>query len=286
MQNIIDIKNHVKSIKDTAQITKAMEFISVSRMRKANDKFQKNSRYFLRVRQILNDILNHKGDIQHSYLQHRATQRTAFVIIAGDNGLAGDYNRRVLDFAMKQMKEVSDEKSIFIIGQMANEYFRREGIIPDVEFLYYGQDPTLEDARRITGDLVNLYDENMIDEVRIIYTAESHKQNEAHMLRLLPLLKEDFIDEDGVNKNKSDFEFDPSAEEVFDILAPQYVVGLTYSCLIQAVRCEHSERMVTMHNATNNAQQMTESLELEYHRARQAQITTELTEISSFKTNL
>lgn len=284
MQNIIDIKNHVKSIKDTAQITKAMEFISVSKMRKANEKYQRNTRYYMRVRQILKDILNHKGEIAHSYLQHRQTSRTAFVIIAGDNGLAGEYNHRVLDFSLKVINEEKDEKSIFIIGQMANEYFRREGIIPDVEFLYYAQEPTLEDARRITADLVNLYDENLIDEIQIIYTSEVNKKNVAKTLRLLPLLKEDFVGDLDINENsKADFEFDPSPEQVFDILAPQYVIGLTYSCLIQSVRCEHSERMKTMHEATNNAKKMTDALELEYHRARQAQITTELTEISSFK---
>lgn len=261
-----------------------MELISASKMRKADDKFQKNARFYTRIRQTLNDILNHKGDINHSYLQHRPTTRTAFLVIASDNGLAGDYNHRVLNFALDRINASNDEKSIFVVGQMANEFFRRIGIIPDVEFLYCSQDPTLDDARRITADLVHLYDENLIDEIQIIYTNDTNRHNEANMLRLLPLMKEDFESafDDALSKTTTIFDFDPSPESVFDILAPQYVVGLTYSCLIQSVRCEHTERIRAMHDSTNNAMKMTAQLELDYHRARQAQITTELTEISSY----
>lgn len=283
MRNIVDIKNRIKSIKDTAQITKAMELISVAKMRKANEKYQNNVKYFERVRNTLKDILNHSGDIKHPYLQHRETQRTAFVVIASDNGLAGDYNHRVLRFALEKINAVKDDKFVFIIGQMAKDYFYRRGITPDIEFLYCAQDPTIEDARRLTADLVELYNDNHIDEVNLIYTHTVGNTNEAVMLRLLPIIKADFDDARQETDYNALLDFEPSPKEVFDILVPQYILGITYSALIQSVRCEHSERMKTMNNATNNAQDMIEELELEYHRARQEQITTEIAEISSAK---
>ncbi len=282
MQNMVDIKTRIKSIKDTGQITKAMQLISVAKLRKANDNFQKNYEYSHRVRGILKDILNHTEDISHPYLMHRVTNRTAYVVIASDNGLVGDYNHRVLTFADKVIAE-SKEASIFTIGHMASEYFEKRGMTPDVQFLYCAQNPNLEDARRITADLVDLYDNNIIDEVRIVYTRMNGIVNEACEQRLLPILREDFESDEVESEYNAMMEFEPSTKEVFDILVPQYILGLTYSALTQAVRCEHSERIETMNNATKNADEMIGQLEQQYHRARQEQITTEIAELSSAK---
>lgn len=283
MQNIADIKNRIKSVKETRQITKAMQLISVAKMRRANENYQRNLAYSTRVRGILKDILNHTdGEISHPYLKHRDTSRTAFVVVASDNGLTGDYNHRILNFAKSRISEVK-EAAVFIIGQMANEFFTRIGDTPDMQFLYCAQNPTLNDARLITADLVELYDNNHIDEVRIIYTKMEGNHNVAADLRLLPILKEDFADAAEVAEGQytAIMEFEPSVKEVFDILVPQYIVGLTYTALIQAVRCEHNERVETMSNATGNADKMALDLELKYHRARQETITTELAELSS-----
>jgi|AGTN01.1.fsa_nt_gi ATP synthase, F1 gamma subunit len=283
MKNITDIKNRIKSIKDTAQITKAMELISIAKMRRANEKYQKNLNYYERVRSTIKDILKHSGQITHPYLRHRETKRAAFVVIASDTGMCGDYNHRVLNFALNKINAVKDEKVVMIIGQMANEFFRRNGVSPDIEFLYCAQDPTLDDARRITTDIVDMYDNDLIDEINVVYTRPEGQANVAAMVRLLPITAEDFADAPEETEFNALLEFEPTPKEVFDILVPQYVVGLAYSALVQSVRCEHSERQKTMSNATKNAGEMIEGLELEYHRARQEQITTELTEISSSK---
>lgn len=284
MQNIMDIRHRIRSVQETAQITKAMELISVSKLKRATDKYEKNVRYYVRVYDTIKDILNHKGDISHPYLEHRSTQRVAFVIVAGDNGMAGDYNRRILSYALEEIKSAKETAGLFIIGQMANEFFSRLGMTPDVEFLYCAQDPSLEDARRIATDLVTLYDDNLIDEVRLVFTAVGKTAGHAPTVvtrRLLPLMKEDFQDARIESLDNAVLDFEPSAEEVFNILVPQYILGLTYSCLIQAVLCEHRERIDSMHQATENAGEMLALLSREYHRARQAQITTELAELSA-----
>lgn len=280
MRNIVDIKNRIKSIKKTSNITRAMQLISVSKLRRANEKYLKNLTYYNSVKSVLKDILKHtEGELKHPYLKHRETQRTVYVVIASDNGMAGDYNHRVLNFALQKVKAASDSY-VFTIGQMAREFFVRNGIEPDVEFLFCAQDPTLDDARRITADLVDLYDENHIDEVHIIHTVSENNVNVAKDERLLPIEREDFSDATDVNQYSELLEFEPSRKEVFDILVPQYVLGQTYTALIQAVRCEHTERIATMSNASKNADEMIDTLELQYFRARQEQITTELAEIS------
>ncbi len=231
MQNMVDIKTRIKSVKDTGQITKAMQLISVSKLRKANDNYQRNYAYSHRVRGILKDILNHAESVDHPYLCHRETNRTAYVVIASDNGLVGDYNHRVLAFAEKLIAENKTESSIFTIGHMASEFFEKRGIIPDVQFLYCAQNPNLEDARRITADLVELYDNNIIDEVRIVYTRMNGVVNEACEQRLLPIMREDFKDDQVESDYNQMMEFEPSLKEGFDTLVPQYILGLTYSAI-------------------------------------------------------
>lgn len=282
MQNIVDIKTRSKSVKETSQITKAMELISVSKLRKANIKYDNNQYYFHKVRATMKDILQHSDcDANHPYFKQDEGEKTAYIIIASDKGLAGDYNHRILKLAMEEIK-YKQEKYIFTIGQMARDFFVSKDIIPDVEFLHCAQDPTLEDARRITEDLVYLYESNHIDSVKIIYTQMEGKSTvHPRILHLLPIHLEDFLDVKSESAYTTLLDIQPSPKDVFNILVPQYVLGIVYSCLIQAVSCEHYERIKTMHNATKNANELIKKLDLEYNRARQDAITTEIAEISS-----
>lgn len=280
MKNIVDVKNRIRSINDTSKITKAMELISVSKRRKANVKYKNNHTYFEKVRATIKDILAHSQDISHPYLKKREHNKTAFVVISSDKGLAGDYNHRILKLAMEEIKKVED-KYIFSIGQMAKEFFIKNGITPDVEFLHCAQNPNLEDARQITEDLVSLFNEEHIDEVKIIYTRMEKNVNKPAMIHMLPLQKEDFEDAKLETNYKANLEFFPSSKAVFDILVPQYILGMVYSTLIESVACEHSERMKTMNNANKNAVEILDTLQIEFNRARQETITNEIAEISS-----
>ncbi len=282
MKNIIDIKNRSYSIKETAQITKAMEMISTSKLQKLNRKYLNNTIYFNTARVTIKDILNHTAnEVSHPYLKEHEGRKTAYIVIASDKGLAGDYNQRVLNLAYKEVKDKQD-RYILIIGQMAREFFIAHDIHPDVEYLYAAQDPTLEDARKITEDLMEMYDNELIDSIKIIYTKmQSATVQEPVTLRLLPVQLEDFKDVEDSSEYIGILDFEPSPKEVIDILVPQYILGIVYSCLIQSIYSEHYERMKTMHNATINAYKLMEKLELEYNRVRQEIVTREISEISS-----
>lgn len=285
MQNIANIKNRMKSIRDTAQITKAMQLISVAKMRKANEKFAQNDRYYRRIKSTIKDIFSHMGGekIDHPYLQHRDGSRAVFIVIASDAGLAGDYNHRVLKFAEEEIKKAGAGSKVIAIGHMAEEFFFARGYEIINDYVYCSQNPTLDDVRRISTLAVDLYDAGDVDEVRIIYTRHISSQNAAQSERVVPIQKSDFETATAVKEYKETLTFEPSPIEVFNILVPQYVLGMIFNALMESVRCEHSERMVAMSNATNNANDMLDKLELDYHRARQAQITAEVAEISAYQ---
>ncbi|MDR2634514.1 MAG: ATP synthase F1 subunit gamma [Clostridiales bacterium] len=280
MQNIVEIKNRIKSVKETSQITKAMELISVSKMRKSNDKYYKNTRYFHEVREVMAGILDHKGDIFHPYFAESCSGKSIYIVISGDTGLAGEYNHRVLSYAEQTLKAVNGEKHIYAIGRIARDRLNGVGFNVESDFVGSAQNPSIEDARRITAAVVNEYEKAGGLNAYLIYTAHGGKKNTAAVMRLLPILKSDFSDVEPKNRYYSELDFEPTPEQVFNLLVPQYILGLTYSCLVQAVMCEHMERMEAMSSATKNAGDMLDELELVYHRARQAQITTELTELT------
>lgn len=282
MQNIVDIKNRIRSVRDTAKITKAMQLISVSKMRKADEKYEQNSKYYRSIKSTIKDILADTGEIDHPYLKYRPSNAKAFIVIASDNGLAGEYNHRVLGFAESLIAAAPNCK-IFAIGQMTREHFRGKGYDTSDEFIYCSQNPTIDDVRRVTTTAVDLYDTGGADEIIVIHTRSMGGRNVAVANRMIPIQKSDFDDAEPLPEYKQILNFEPSAKDVFDILVPQYMLGSIFNALIESMRCEHSERMMAMNNATNNAEKMIDMLELDYHRARQAKITSELAEINSYQ---
>lgn len=281
MSDITDIRHRIRSIEDTRQITKAMELISVSKMRKAIERYENNLTYFVKVRHTIKDILTHSKDLRHKYLVHRDGARTAYVVIGADKGLAGGYNKNVLELAWQHM-QTREQKYVFTIGQMAREFFQHKNQTVDVEFLHAIQNPTLYDARRIASDIVALYEKNLMDEVLVVFTRiESSVKQQPMIIKLLPVELDDLLDISLTYEYNSEIVYDPSPKAVLDVLVPQYIVGLMYALLVQSVASEHCMRMIAMGSANRNADEMLEQLRLDYNRARQSQITNSLSEIIS-----
>ena len=279
MANISDIKHRIKSIEQNRQITRAMKLISVSKMRKAITRYENNLLYFEKVRATIKDILTHSRDLKHPYLLHREGNRTAYVVIAGDKGLAGGYNKNVLDLAWSHM-QTRKERYVFTVGQVTREYFHKKNQSIDVEFLHSIQNPSLYTARRITSDIVSLYEKNLMDEVLVVFTKiRSTMSQQPMIIKLLPVELDDLLDVNLAFDYSSEISYDPSPKAVLDNLIPQYIVGLVYALLVQSAASEHCMRMLAMGNATKNADEMIETLSLDYNRARQALVTTSLSEI-------
>ena len=280
MAVIAGLKHRIKSIQDTRQITKAMELISVAKMRKAMLKQAASSVYFDRVRATLKDIMLHSTDIRNAYVRHRPDTRAAYIVIAGDKGLAGAFNNNVLNLAWQHI-QTRPVHYVITIGQMARSFFESRDQAVDLEFTHAVTSPTLHDSRGIMRDILDLYDRNLMDEVYVVFTRMiSSSVHEPTVVKLLPIEAKD-IEVEAASSFRGEICYDPSPSEVLDILVPQYLVGMIYSTLIHSAASEHAARMMAMSNANKNADKMLDSLSLEYNRLRQSAITTELLDLSS-----
>ena len=280
MADITEIRHRIKSIQDTHQITKAMELISVAKMRKAVQKQAFSSVYFDSVRYTLKDILRHSSDVRNKYTVHRPDKRTTYVVIAGDKGLAGAFNNNVLNLAWEHMQR-RPVHYVVTIGQMARAFFESRQQSVDLEFTHAVASPTLHDARGITRDILDLYDRNLMDEVYVVFTRmRTTSLHEPTLVKLLPIEEQD-IEADVKNTYTGEICYDPSPKEVLDVLDPQYLVGTNYSTLIHSAACAHAARMMAMSNANKNAEKMLDTLSLAYNRQRQSAITTELLDLTS-----
>ena len=280
MADVTEIKHRIRSIQDTHQITKAMELVSTAKMRKSIQKHKYSSAYFDSVRYTLKDILRHSTDVRHKYMERRKDNRTAYIVIAGDKGLAGAYNSNVLNLAWEHM-QTRPVHYVVTIGQMARAFFESKHQSVDLEFTHAVASPTLHDARGITRDILDLYDRNLMDEVYVVFTRmRTTSLHEPTLVKLLPIEEQD-IEADVKNTYTGEICYDPSPKEVLDVLVPQYLVGTIYSTLIHSAACEHAARMMAMSNANKNAEKMLDTLSLAYNRQRQSAITTELLDLTS-----
>lgn len=279
MKSMNDISHSMNAIRDTQQITKAMQLISTSKMKKALNRYAANTVHFNRVQSAMKDILKHSGDIHHPFIGQSEGGRAAYVVIAADKGLAGGYNHNILNFALNYMKK-SKERYILTIGQEARAFFDKRGYMIDVEFLHMSQNPLLVNARKIAGDILDLYNNGLMDEVYIIYTHFiSTFLQQPTVLKLLPLNLSNFIDVNTETEQEFEIAYHPSPKAVLDTLVPQYIIGLTYGCLVQSFASEQCARMLAMESATKNAEEMIDTLQNEFNRARQFAITKEISEI-------
>ena len=284
MANISDIRFHIKSIKQTRQITNAMHMVSASRMRKALDGIQKNRAYFYHALDIIVDILKHTGDITHNYLRHHAGDKVAYIIVAGEKGLSGSYNHAVLSLADKMIAD-KNVVEIYTIGSVGSSHYLRRGLSPDRHFERLAEKPKLDQVRRLMTILIDQYNRGEIDELRIVYTRFINTlSREPVEQKLLPVELNDF--KRGRPENEADREYDrsfilydPSPKEVLNALIPQLLIGYVYGAIVHAYASENCSRMAAMESATRSADKMIDKLTQQYHAVRQLTITNELADI-------
>ncbi len=284
--NISEIREHIKAVRETRQITNAMYLLSASHMKKTLPQVEYTREYFHRIRAAVKDILTHSPGIEHPYLAGykktpKGARRPGYLVMAADKGMAGAFNHNVLSFAYER---IPWDKNPYVatIGIYATEFFTRKGVPPDREFLGMAQNPTIGNARALEDELFALYDTGEISSLSIIHTRFVNSATQyPREVRLLPLSLAD------LQNVALEYEFDremlyhPSPLEVFYWLVPQYAVGLLYGTLAQSYAGEHCARMCAMQSATKNADELIGRLTKTYHNARQLRITQELTETVS-----
>lgn len=279
MASVNEIRQRIDAVEQTRKITGAMELVSSTRVRRVMSHIDYNRQYFSYIRTAMREILASSEDVKHPYLTGRPTGRRTYIVISGDKGLCGSYNSNVLALAEKRL-ESHPGSSLITIGNTADLFFRRKGIIPDITMYGIVQDPTMRAARRISREIMHLYDADLTDDIHIIFTSFYGKsKGKPTEFRLLPIKLHDY-DDLGDLRFHEELLYHPSPESVLDQLVPQYVIGLVFGMMVQAYASEHFARMNTMHSSTQNAGDMLKALTTQYNLARQSAITNELSEIT------
>ncbi|MBQ2627487.1 MAG: ATP synthase F1 subunit gamma [Eubacterium sp.] len=288
-----EIKNRIKSVKDTQKITNAMYLIASKKMRKAKSDLDRTRPYFNAVGNEIRRVFRVKEDVEsHYFYPPRSAPDLlgpyAVLVITADKGLAGAYNQNVIKEAMRLMKKRDelgkgqDKPKLFVVGEYGRQYFLSHRIPIEQSFLYTAQNPTLDRAREITSILLDLYDSGEIVKVYIVYTdMKSAMQEVALFRRLLPFHRGDFQTDTVEEAVREPFEFKPSVAKVLDEVVPTYLTGFIYSALIDSFCSEQNARMMAMDTASSNAKELIADLTMQYNHVRQSAITQEITEISS-----
>lgn len=287
MAQINEIKLRIKSIKETKQITKAMKLISAAKLKRARKQLDNALPYFKKVRSTMVDILMHSGEINNKYFDLRdekESRKKAYLILTGDKGLAGGYNHNIIKLVEEHLAG-DREVPLFVAGSVGKYHFIKNRYNVNMEFDYPVQNPTVYRARDISEYLLELFAEGVFDELYLAFTnMHSTILIEPQIIKLLPLELHTIREEMNISENIEDkidniIAYDPSPQEVLDILVGKYVKGVIYGAFVEAFTSEQSARMSAMDSSTTNADLMLEKLSLSYNRARQAKITQEISEI-------
>ncbi|MBR1971884.1 MAG: ATP synthase F1 subunit gamma [Oscillospiraceae bacterium] len=269
-----EIKNRIRSMESTKQITKAMEMVAASKLRHAQARVLNSRPYFEILYSTITDIVNSNSDFSSPYLTKREVKKSMYVVIAGDRGLAGGYNSNILKLVTAEM--AGKNVTVLPIGKKAVDYFRSHGVPALTEIYAEAADVSIGDCFSIAKQLTKAYRSGEYDEIYIGYTNfVSVLSQTPATLRMLPLLQEPHAEE----ATASDILYEPDSTEVFEQIVPEYLGGILYGALCESRAAEQAARRTAMDSATQNADEMIADLSLKFNQARQAAITQEITEI-------
>ena len=276
---IKEIKNRIHSVQSTQQITKAMELVASSKMRKAKDKALASRPYFNTMYETVKDIATNTRGVRDVFLKPREVKNRCYIVIAGDRGLAGGYNSNIFKLTTAHMD--GKQEKVIALGKKSVEFFSKRGydlLISQDSVENCDYEKTLE----VANTAMDLYKKGEVDEVYISYTEfVSPLVQRPQLKKILPLVFEK--DETEVKSKeegrKARVQYLPSPEAVLSYIIPKYVSGIIYDGVIESFASEQSARRNAMKSASDNADEMLSTLELSYNRARQSSITQEITEI-------
>lgn len=270
-----DIKLRIKSVESTMQITKAMELVASSKMRRAKERVEHSRPYFETLHETLTKIAAADPRARNPYLRRDEVKRTLLIVIAGDRGLAGGYNSNVL----KQAGAEEGEVLVLPIGKRSAEYFVHHEVPLFTQEVLLAADVSVGECFQLSRQITEGYLKGEYDAVKICYTRfDSMMTQTAATMEVLPLSIEP-TEQQKADARRSQILYKPSSEEVFGAIIPEYVAGVLYGAVCESVASELAARRTAMDAATKNAGEMIEHLNLYYNRARQAAITQEITEI-------
>ncbi|HZF58410.1 MAG TPA: ATP synthase F1 subunit gamma [Rubrobacter sp.] len=281
MATLRDLKRQIGSVKNIAKVTEALQTVSAVKFRKAEARVKKARPYAENVEQMMRDVAR-SASANTPLLAGREVNTVLVATITADRGLAGGFNAQVLRRTMRFRGEQSANLKQVASGRKSVAFFRFRRV--DLEEVYSGfsDSPTYDQAREIGQTLTSLFNEEEADEVYLIYNRfETALTQTPLVTRLLPVARQDEEDEEKQDGSVSYMEYVPDAETVLKRLVPRYVETMVWQALLESAAGEHGARMTAMKSATDNANDLAKELTLAMNKARQAQITSEISEIAA-----
>jgi F-type H+-transporting ATPase subunit gamma len=283
MPSTRDIRRRIKSVKNTAQITKAMQMVAASKMRKAQLAALAGRPYATLMNEVLGEVTGSEVDFRDPLMEKRPVKKRAIILVSTDKGLCGGLNSNLMREAVKFDRNTT----VFVTaGRKGSQFIARTKRALAAEFTYKDV-PAFAEARAISKFAQDLFLKGEVDQVDILYTNFISTLNlKPEAIPFLPVAEVKGVGANARNdeqlaKGTTEFIFEPGVHEVLGALLPHYLNYRVYQILLEAKASEHSSRMVAMKNATDNAKQILKDLTLEYNKLRQANITKELLEITS-----
>lgn len=275
-----EIRTKIKSIKNTQKITRAMEMVAASKMRKAQDRMQASRPYAEKIRKVIGHLAYAHPEYKHPYLQDRGVKKVAFIIVSSDRGLCGGLNNNMFRSLLKTMKEWEDkgaEVQVGVVGQKASGFFRNIGAKIISQVTHLGDAPKPHDLVGAVKVMLDAFDNGEVDRLFLVYNEFVNTMTQKPIIdQLLPIEPKEISNE---LQHHWDYIYEPEAKDVLDELMVRYVESLVYQGVVENLACEQAARMVAMKAASDNAGDLIGELQLVYNKARQAAITQEISEI-------
>lgn len=276
-----EIRTKIASIGNTQKITKAMEMVAASKLRKTQERMAAARPYADRIRNVISHLAYANTEYRHPFLQERSVQRVGYIVISTDRGLCGGLNTnmfRRLTLQLREHREQGHEVEFCVIGNKALGFFKRLGGNIVAEKTHFGDVPALDDFIGSITVMIQAFEQGRIDKLYLVYNELVNTMTQKPSVQ--QLLPAEARPEEGMAEKKHwDYLYEPDAKEVLDTLLKRYIESRVYRAVVENIACEMAARMIAMKSASDNAGNLIGELQLAYNKARQAAITQEISEI-------
>jgi F-type H+-transporting ATPase subunit gamma len=275
-----EIKSKIKSVQNTRKVTRALEMVSASKIRKAQDRMKASRPYARLMKQVIGHIARANTDYVHPYMAARnEVKRVGYVVVSTDRGLCGGLNSNLFRKLLAEIREHQQqgvEVDVVAIGQKANTFFRRLKVNMVASVTHLGEKPQVEQLIGIIKVMLDAYEAGRVDRVKLAYNDFINTMTQRPTIdQLLPLPPAESMEQ----SHDWDYIYEPDAPTVLNDVLTRYVESLVYQAVLENLASEHAARMVAMKSASDNASKLIDTLNLIYNKARQAAITQEISEI-------
>ncbi len=276
MANLKNLSERIKSVTSIQQVTKAMKMVAAAKVKKAQDKMEISRPYARNTKELICRILPQISSADISLVEKRNVNNIGMIIVTSDRGFAGSFNSSVIRLAEKEIEKIGKDKvQLFCLGKKASEYFSKRDYNVKETFFDFWKDMSYDTSSEISKTFISAFENQDIDEVHVIYNRfRTLASQDLIMEKVLPV---DFsVDYNITNYN---YDYEPGQKEIVSTLIPKHINVQMWQQLLESYSSEEAARMIAMDNATENAKEIIKELKLEFNKARQAAITTEMLEI-------